>query len=63
MRPGKAAEVAKVTEFAKDVYAKCKQIPAGRVTTYGALAAACGKPGAARAVGQIMRRNPFKNVP
>lgn len=32
---------------------------AGKVSTYGALAAAIGKPKAARAVGGALKRNPF----
>ncbi len=35
-----------------------KQIPMGRVTTYGALAKALGKPKAARAVGGALNKNP-----
>ncbi|MDG6929192.1 MAG: MGMT family protein [Nitrososphaerota archaeon] len=40
------------------VYELTRQIPAGRVTTYGALAAAAGNPGAARGVGMLMHTNP-----
>lgn len=32
-----------------------RRVPAGRVTTYGTVAALAGKPRAARAVGNIMR--------
>lgn len=35
-----------------------KQIPEGRVSTYGAVAAALGKKIAARAVGRAMNQNP-----
>lgn len=45
--------------FAQKVYALCARVPAGRVTTYGAIAAALGKPHAARAVGQALNRNPY----
>ncbi|MBO3803133.1 MAG: MGMT family protein [Candidatus Brockarchaeota archaeon] len=41
------------------VYKLLKQVPKGRVTTYKALARAAGHPAAARAVGGIMRRNPY----
>lgn len=34
-----------------------KQIPKGKVATYGQLAKLAGKPGAARAVGMIMSKN------
>jgi methylated-DNA-[protein]-cysteine S-methyltransferase len=43
--------------FAKAVYHVCARLPAGTVATYGALAAAVGRPGAARAVGAALRRN------
>jgi methylated-DNA-[protein]-cysteine S-methyltransferase len=35
------------------------KIPRGYVSTYGAVAAAAGRPGAARAVGNAEARNPF----
>lgn len=35
------------------------QVPRGRVTTYGRLACRIGAPGAARAVGNALSRNPF----
>lgn len=41
--------------FALRVVAILRRIPPGRVTTYGAIAAMAGRPGAARAVGTIMR--------
>lgn len=44
--------------FAQQVLAACRAIPRGETRTYGELAAAVGKPGAARAVGTVMRRNP-----
>jgi methylated-DNA-protein-cysteine methyltransferase-like protein len=37
--------------FYERVYALVEQIPIGKVTTYGDLAAACGQRGAARMVG------------
>jgi methylated-DNA-[protein]-cysteine S-methyltransferase len=46
-------------DFAEMVYAAARKIPRGRVSTYGQLAKAVGKPGAARAVGQVMRHNPY----
>lgn len=44
--------------FARAVWRRLRRVPAGQVITYGALAAACGRPGAARAVGRIMGANP-----
>lgn len=45
------------TAFQNRVYSACRLIPAGRVSTYGALAEALGS--APRAVGQALRCNPF----
>ena len=45
--------------FQKAVWAALRTIPAGTTTGYGALAAALGKPGAARAVGLANGQNPI----
>lgn len=45
--------------FNEQVWAICTTVPAGKVTTYGAIARKLGKPNAARAVGQAMNRNPY----
>jgi O-6-methylguanine DNA methyltransferase len=44
------------------VYSLTKQIPRGKVTSYGELAAAAGHPKAARAIGSIMHVNPYAPV-
>jgi methylated-DNA-protein-cysteine methyltransferase-like protein len=44
--------------FDRRVYAFVRRVPAGTVVTYGQVAARVGRPGAARAVGQAMRRCP-----
>ena len=44
--------------FARRVYGAARKIPAGQTTTYGDLARAAGRPGAARAVGQALGKNP-----
>lgn len=45
-------------EFTRTVLTTLRdQVPHGQTTTYGQLAAMAGKPGAARAVGQIMAGN------
>jgi len=44
----------KNTSFFEAVYAVVRLIPYGRVSTYGAIAAAIGSPGAARMVGWAM---------
>ena len=45
-----------MTVFTRRVLYVLRRIPAGRVVTYGDVARLAGRPGAARAVGQIMRR-------
>lgn len=45
--------------FIRRTLIACREIPRGRVITYGGLAAALGAPGAARAVGNAMAANPF----
>lgn len=46
-----------LTPFARRVVAACRRIPWGQVSSYGQLAAICGSPGAARAVGTVMAKN------
>jgi methylated-DNA-[protein]-cysteine S-methyltransferase len=46
------------TPFQRRVWAALRLIPPGETTTYGALAAALGVPGGARAVGLANGRNP-----
>ncbi len=48
-----------LTPFQIQVLEQCRLIPHGEVRTYGWLAARVGRPGAARAVGQVMARNPL----
>jgi O-6-methylguanine DNA methyltransferase len=48
--------VAEATPFERLVEAAVRRVPAGRVTSYGAVAAAVGRPGAARAVGRALAR-------
>jgi methylated-DNA-[protein]-cysteine S-methyltransferase len=51
-----------VPDFYREVYAEARRIPCGRTVSYGALATTLGKPGAARAIGQAMGKNPFPIV-
>ena len=44
----------KMSDFFKQVYQVAREIPPGRVTSYGAIAAYLGSPGAARMVGWAM---------
>ena len=44
--------------FAQQVYETVKKIPSGKVATYGQIARLSGHPGAARAVGNALHKNP-----
>jgi methylated-DNA-[protein]-cysteine S-methyltransferase len=48
--------------FYQKVWLACARIPSGKVMTYKQLAAAIGHPGAARAVGTALSKNPFAPV-
>jgi len=50
------------TDFQRSVWQALLKIPFGRTSTYGALAAAVGKPAAARAVGAAVGANPISIV-
>lgn len=52
-------DMADVPPFHRRVYELARSIPPGQTLTYGEVAARLGTPGAARAVGQALRRNPF----
>jgi methylated-DNA-protein-cysteine methyltransferase related protein len=56
--PPPAPAPAAPATFAARVAARVRCVPAGRVTTYGAIAAAAGRPRGARAVGRILARLP-----
>lgn len=47
--------------FDEQVLNYLTMIPRGKVVTYGQIAAALGNPGAARAVGNALHRNPDGN--
>ncbi len=49
--------------FTDRVLAIVRAIPKGKTKSYGAVARAAGKPGAARAVGSIMRANKNRSIP
>lgn len=60
MWPELPLDTRSLTPFALNVLRRLRQgTPRGSWTTYGRLAAACGSPGAARAVGSVMARNPW----
>ncbi|MBI1953627.1 MAG: MGMT family protein [Candidatus Omnitrophica bacterium] len=54
MSPGWQSQV---TPFQRRVYLAVLRIPKGQARTYAQIARAIGKPGAARAVGQALKRN------
>lgn len=45
--------------FNERVWALTARIPAGKVVTYGDIAAALGSPGGSRAVGNALNKNPY----
>lgn len=47
-----------MTDFRERVYELTRQIPVGKVATYGQLARLAGQPRAARAIGLFMATNP-----
>jgi methylated-DNA-[protein]-cysteine S-methyltransferase len=48
-----------LSPFDRKVLQTCRKIPPGETTTYGDLAVRIGHPGAARAVGSALARNPI----
>lgn len=48
-----------MTPFAKKVYKAVLSIPVGQVRTYKWVAKKAGKPRAYRAVGQVLKNNPY----
>ena len=48
-----------LSQFARRVVRHCRRVPYGGSISYGDLAAQCGSPGAARAVGRVMASNRF----
>lgn len=47
---------------AERVYRKLMEVPKGRVTTYAELARAAGIEGGQRAVGTMMKNNPYPGI-
>jgi methylated-DNA-[protein]-cysteine S-methyltransferase len=52
-----SVSLAGMTIFQKQIVAACRAIPWGETVSYGELAEQVGHPGAARAVGTVMRKN------
>lgn len=57
-----ALDMAGLPEFACRVYEAARAIPVGHTLSYGELARRVGTPGAARAVGQALGKNPFAPI-
>jgi len=57
-----ALDMDQVPAFHRRVYEAARAIPPGTTLSYGDVAARAGAPGAARAVGQALGRNPFPIV-
>lgn len=51
-----------VAPFERSVFEACRRIAAGSTLTYGEMAREIGAPGAARAVGRALGRNPYAPV-
>lgn len=49
----------RLTNFQKKVYKAVLQIPLGQVRSYSWIAKKIGSPGATRAVGTALKKNPF----
>jgi len=54
-----ALDESDLPDFERRVYAETRAIAPGTTLTYGEVAARIGEPGAARAVGQALGRNPY----
>lgn len=54
-----AIDLDSVGAFERQVYEAARTIPAGQTRAYGELAKTLGRPGAARAVGQALGKNPI----
>ena len=57
-----ALDMEGVPPFHRQVYEAARAVPPGATVAYGEIATRVGKPGAARAVGQALGRNPFAIV-
>ena len=57
--PDAALDLSGLSEFERRVLGEVRRVRLGRLVTYGELASRVGRPGAARAVGQALGRNPL----
>ena len=51
-----------MSDFNERVYEVVKQVPCGKVTTYGDVARAIGAPRASRQVGWALHNNPYRGI-
>ena len=56
--PGRGVSLPAGTLFQREVWAAAREIPLGQTRTYGSIAGLVGRPGAARAAGAALGRNP-----
>jgi methylated-DNA-[protein]-cysteine S-methyltransferase len=52
-------DMSRLSDFHRRIYKALSAVPWGQTTTYGDLARTIGEPGASRAIGHAMSRNPF----
>ena len=57
-----ALDMERIAPFQRRVYELARTIPSGKTLSYGEVAARIGAPGAARAVGTALAKNPFAIV-
>ena len=60
--PGRILPLPAGTDFQRAVWAAAREIPRGQTRTYGCIADRVGRPGAARAAGAALGRNPWPIV-
>jgi len=56
---GDKLDLSSGTEFQQKVWSSCRGIPYGQTRSYGWIAGQIGKPGASRAVGNALGKNPI----
>lgn len=54
-----AIDLSRLTPFQRRVLEEVRRIPRGETVTYGEVAMRAGRPKAARAVGNVLKRNPL----
>ncbi len=59
LTPKQREKLAGLTEFQRNALFACMKIPRGETRAYSEIAEMMGKPGAARAVGNALAKNPL----